>query len=139
MIKIWTTTKADLMFSLWIRQRDGMCMHPRCTRKWDRDTKGMQNSHFFGRGEWATRFDPENCDTAHKGCHLYQWEKTKNTEYKEFKINQLGKKKFNALEKKVKDSKKFGAYTSHSDRILECMNFLKKVGFVDENYKLINK
>lgn len=137
MIEIWSMRKADDYFSLWIRQRDGMCMHPDCRRKDDEDVKYMQNSHFFSRDEWATRFDPDNCDTAHPGCHQIKWERTKRTDYRQFKIKQLGKKRFNVMEKKVKDSKKMGAYTSHSDRILECMNFLKGQGFVDENYKLI--
>ncbi len=135
--KIWTPNKADAMFSLYIRKRDGRCMHPNCTRKNDRDTKAMQNSHFYGRGEWVTRFDPENCDTAHRGCHYFKWEKTKNTEYLDFKKKQLGTKRFNALKKKVDDSKKHGApVVKHSERIIECMEFLRSVGFVDENYRI---
>lgn len=137
MITPWTTDHADLMFSRWIRQRDGMCMHPKCKRKDDRDINQMQNSHFFGRGEWATRYDPDNCDTAHKGCHLWQWENKKNTDYLYFKQAQLGMRRFNKMKKKVEDSKKIGAYTSHTDQIIKCMKFLKKVGFVDENYKQI--
>lgn len=138
--KIWTTDKADAMFSQYIRQRDGRCMHPRCTRKNDTYVKGMQNSHYYGRGEWVTRFDPENCDTAHPGCHLFQWEKTKNTEYREFKIKQLGLKRFKAMEKRVMDAKKVGApHVKQSDRILACMEFLRKVGFVDHNYRQIKK
>lgn len=137
--KLWTVDVADEMFSKWVRQRDGRCMHPRCSRPWDTDIKQMQNSHFYGRGEWATRYDPENCDTAHKGCHLWQWEKTKNTDYKYFKQAQLGTRRFNKMTKKVADSKKFGAYTSHGERIAECMEFLRKEKFVDENYKLIKK
>ena len=136
-IKIWTMRKADDYFSLWIRQRDGRCMHPDCRHKTDTWVKYMQNSHFYSRDEWATRYDPDNCDTAHPGCHKFKWEITKRTEYRKFKIEQLGKKRFNAMEKKVKDSKKFGAYTSHNDRIFECMEFLRKEKFVDENYKLI--
>lgn len=129
--------KADDMFSKYIRERDQRCMYPRCTRPYDTDIRYMQNSHYFGRGEWATRYDPDNCDTAHRGCHLYKWENTKNTDYKYFKKAQLGPKRWKALEKKVADSKKMGYYVSHTDRIIECMNFLKEVGFVDENYKLV--
>ena len=137
MIILWTVDKADEMFSKYIRQRDGRCMYPRCSKPWDTDIKQMQNSHFFGRGEWATRYDPDNCDSAHKGCHLFHWEITKNSDYLNWKKAQLGMSRFKKLDQKVKDSKKFGYYVSHGDKILECMNFLKKVGFVDENYKLI--
>lgn len=139
MTNIWTMDKADSMFSLYIRQRDGKCMHPDCRNKSDTNIKQMQNSHFYGRGEWATRFDPDNCDTAHKGCHYFKWEKTKNTDYLEFKKKQLGTKRFNILKKKVDDSKKIGGSIKHSDKILECMMFLRKVGFVDDNYKIIKK
>lgn len=137
MIILWTVDKTDEMFSKYIRERDKRCMHPRCQRPWDTDIRQMQNSHYFGRGEWATRFDPDNCDTAHRGCHLFQWENTKNTDYLYFKKAQLGMKRFNKMKKKVEESKKIGYYVSHGDRILECMNLLRKVGFVDENYKLI--
>ena len=137
MIKIWTMRKADDMFSLWIRQRDGMCMHPDCRKKNERDIRYMQNSHFYSRDEWAVRYDPDNCDTAHIWCHQGKWEMTKKTDYRTFKIRQLGKKRFKALEKKVSDSKKMGAYTSHEDRIRECMEFLKEVGFIDNNYRLV--
>jgi hypothetical protein len=136
MIELWTMRKADDYFSLWVRQRDGRCKHPDCKNKADEEVKYMQNSHFYSRDEWATRFDPDNCDTAHIWCHQGKGYRTKKTEKRTFKIKQLGRKRFNALEKKVKDSKKIGAYTSHNDRILECMNFLRDVGFVDENYKL---
>ncbi len=128
--------KADDIFSLYIRRRDGRCLHPRCKRKYDTEIKGMQNSHFYGRGEWATRFDPDNCDTAHMGCHYFMWEKTKNTEYLDFKKKQLGAKRFSALKKRVDDSKKIGGTVPHSDRIIACMKYLQSVGFVDENYKL---
>ncbi len=139
MTNIWTTSKADAMFSAYIRQRDGRCMHPQCTRKNDTNIKAMQNSHFYGRGEWATRFDPDNCDTAHKGCHYFKWEISKNTDYMEFKKKQLGKKRFEAMEKRLNDSKKIGGSVKQSDKILECMMFLRRKKFVDDNYKLIKK
>ncbi|MFZ2152257.1 MAG: hypothetical protein WAV09_04075 [Minisyncoccia bacterium] len=139
MIEIWTMDKADAMFSKWIRARDGRCMYPGCKRKYDTDVVHMQNSHFYSRAEWATRYDPENCDTAHPGCHMFHWEGTKNTGYMQFKKEQLGTRRFNAMKKRVDDSKKFGAYTSHRDRIFQCMEFLRKEKFVDENYKLIKQ
>jgi len=137
MFKIWDMKKADEMFSKYIRKRDGRCKHPECSRKYDTDITQMQNSHFYGRGEWATRFDPDNCDTAHKGCHYFKWEKTKNSDYLQFKKKQLGTKRFNALTKKVNDSKKFGGGVRHSDEIIKCMNFLRDVGFVDAEFKII--
>lgn len=137
MPKLWTVGKADNTFSKWIRQRDGRCMFPGCQRKDDTDIRYMQCSHFYSRAEWATRFDPENCDTAHRGCHIYHWEHMKNTGYQDFKIEQLGQERFDAMKKRVDDAKKIGAYVKHSDRILTCMEFLRKENFVDENYRII--
>lgn len=81
--------KADTMFSKYIRKRDGKCV--RCG-----GTSSLQNSHYYGRGKESTRFDPENCDTLCFGCHQY-WGSTDREEYREFKIKQLGEKKYEAL------------------------------------------
>lgn len=49
--------RLDLIFSLWIRKRDGGCVlaSPKC--------KGaLQNSHLIRRGKRNVRFDEENCN-----------------------------------------------------------------------------
>jgi len=87
---------ADKWFSLYIRERDNWTCK-RCGRKYDRDIPNqLQNSHFYGRANESTRFDPENCDSVCYGCHNY-WENTNHESYREFKINQLGKKRFDLL------------------------------------------
>lgn len=57
--KVWTLKKADEQFSLFIRKRDGRCLHPvGCPKS---DIKDLQCSHFIGRAHKATRYDPKNC------------------------------------------------------------------------------
>lgn len=55
----WTLKMADDHFSLFIRNRDGRCMHPKGTE----NCTMLQNSHYIGRATKSTRFDPDNCIT----------------------------------------------------------------------------
>ena len=81
--------KADKVFSQYIRLRDKQCV--RCGRRGE-DTveglpiKGLQASHYFGRGNECTRFDVENVDCLCAGCHQY-WDSNKE-DYRDFKIKQ---------------------------------------------------
>ena len=65
--------KADTAFSQWIRLRDKECR--RCHSLVKLNSKGLpithQASHFQGRGNENTRFDPNNVDTLCSGCHQY--------------------------------------------------------------------
>jgi len=90
---------ADKTFSLFIRLRDKACV--RCGRQGEDDRNGdaiigLQCSHFFGRGNESTRFDPENCDTLCMGCHQY-WGSRNHEDYRDFKVKQLGEKGFKDL------------------------------------------
>lgn len=110
--KIWTLVKADTEFSLWIRARDGRCV--RCG-----STKRLTNSHFWPRQHKGTRFDPENCDAVcWMPCHKYIWEKEKQGQYRDFKLNQLGVARYQAMEARAR-----GIYPQ--DRaIMDCMVLL---------------
>lgn len=59
--KAWKFKKTELSecdsaFSKEIIERDGRCLFPKCGT-----TSNLTNSHYIGRGNWNTRFDPENC------------------------------------------------------------------------------
>ena len=85
--KLTSTTKADTLFSKFIRNRDGKCV--RCGR-----TENLQCSHFWPRGRSSVRYDPLNCDTLCYACHygnINGWERAKQGEYRDFKLEQLGK------------------------------------------------
>ncbi len=98
-------------FSKWIRERD-----PWCFFKCGRPSK--QNSHFWGRGNSATRFDPLNCDGVCGKCHMTH-EGSKQGLYRELKIAQLGMEGYKALEKRGRSIMK------RDQAIIQCMNLLE--------------
>ena len=61
-------TPADSWFSKCVRQRaNWRCEH--CGTQYDTSSTGLHCSHFHGRGNWATRFHPENARALCFGCH----------------------------------------------------------------------
>lgn len=112
---IWTFKKADTKFSEYIRNRDGKCL--RCGK-----TKFLQNSHFFSRIHYATRYDPDNCITLCYGCHYGNqkgWEYDQAGEYRDFMIARLGVERYNKLVEKHKQFK------TKRVALLEVMEFFK--------------
>lgn len=86
---------ADQLFSKWVRNRDNWTCN-RCKKVKEKGNASLHNSHYWGRGKESTRFEPDNCDALCYGCH-HIWEKDEREEYREFKINQLGQKRFDSL------------------------------------------
>lgn len=93
-------SKLDKLFSDWIRTRDGWicqkCNHwknPHISSS----RMGLHASHYFGRAKWSTRFEPLNVDSLCLACHRF-WGSDDREGYRIFKINQLGKDKFNLLQ-----------------------------------------
>lgn len=111
--KIWSTDKCDTEFSIFIRKRDVFCYFG-CGRK------STQNSHFWGRGHSATRYDPLNCDGACGRCHMDHGD-SKQGLYRDLKMKQLGLAGYNALMRKANST-----YPREKAR-LECMLFLQGV------------
>ena len=69
-------TNPDKWFGLCVRERaDWTCQ--RCGRKYPEEysvdglpkAQGLHCSHYFGRGNWAVRFDPLNAWAHCHGCH----------------------------------------------------------------------
>jgi hypothetical protein len=82
------------MFSHFIRDRDKRkCFF--CGKA------ASQNSHFWGRANSATRYDPENCDYVCGGCHM-RHEGNKQGLYRDLKIKQLGKRRYDLMEKRAR-------------------------------------
>lgn len=71
----------------------------RCNSPVQLNAKGMpvshHCSHFWGRGKESTRFDPDNAVTHCHGCHAYLT--AHPMEHYNWKLKQLGQKKFDAL------------------------------------------
>ena len=90
--------KADIIFSQVIRLRDRFCV--RCKSRVLFNAQGLpithQNSHYCGRGAENTRFDMDNCDCLCFSCHVI-WGSKDREDYREFKIKQLGRDRFNLL------------------------------------------
>lgn len=60
--------KADDIFSLIVRARDGKCL--RCGT-----TKNLQCAHVINRDHLAHRWDKKSCLTLCYGCHIHWWHK----------------------------------------------------------------
>lgn len=89
--------KADMIFSKYIRKRDGKCR--RCYSLVRYNDKGdpvtHQASHFQGRRKESTRFDEENVDCLCGGCHQYF---TANPgEHYEWQVKIKGQKKVDEI------------------------------------------
>lgn len=112
-VKIWSTHKADVEFSKWVRQRDSRCL--RCG-----STENLTNSHFWSRNKSALRYEPDNCITlcAWK-CHIYGWENEKQGAYRDFMINRLGIDRYEELKRIYYQSK-----VTRKEAIKECQKLL---------------
>lgn len=108
--KLLTSAKADQLFSRFIRERDKRCFFG-C------GNIASQASHFWGRGNSATRYDPKNVDGVCGGCHM-RHEGNKQGTYRELKIKQLGTEGYSLLEKRARSIMK------RRDAILELMDYL---------------
>lgn len=98
--------KLDKAFSLFIRQRDRWRCQ-RCKRKYEAGkAKGLHCSHYMGRTNKATRWDPENCDALCHGCHSY-FEDRKQTAYRDWKIEKHGLSLVERVESKSREVVKY--------------------------------
>ncbi len=113
--------KADDEFSLFIRERDGWkCV--RCGKEHEVGSGHLTDSHFWGRAHKGTRYDPLNNDAVcWMPCHKYYWEKEKQGAYRDFKLKQLGKKEYVAMERRAINSYPL------SSAIIDCMRLLGKL------------
>lgn len=76
-------TRADALFAASIRERDGKCLFPGCTK-----TTNLTCSHYIGRATKSTRFDPDNCITLCTTHHF--WDKTIGWEYQKQRKGEKG-------------------------------------------------
>lgn len=88
--------EADKLFSLYIKKKDkNTCV--RCHTQYKEGSRGLHNSHFFGRRMMSVRWDERNCDALCHGCHRY-WEKEDREGYRAYKVDQLGVAGYNKLD-----------------------------------------
>lgn len=113
----------DKKFSELIRERDNhTCVF--CHKSKEQGYV-MQCSHFWGRGNKATRFDPLNCDTLCFTCHNEN-EGNKQGFYRTWKMEQLGEEQYELLENRARAIARYGAYEKPV-----ILNHLKEFGLSD--------
>lgn len=95
---------ADRVFSKYIRERDDWTCQ-KCGNKYEKGSRGLQNSHYFGRGRWTTRYDEDNCDALCHGCHRF-WEKTDREAYREHMVDKLGEERYEKLTERARKTLK---------------------------------
>jgi 5-methylcytosine-specific restriction endonuclease McrA len=111
--------KQDQKFSELIRKRDGKCVF--CGKSEGK----LECSHFWGRGNKATRFDPLNSDTLCFHCHMVN-EGNKQGFYRTWKIEQLGLEEYERLERRARSTARYGEYEKPV-----ILNHLKEFGLDD--------
>jgi len=91
----WNTVKldpADVAYSKYRRTKANWtcaaCGH-------QASGQGLHLAHFHARRKESVRFDDENTDVLCAGCHRYFT--NHYTEHKDWKLDQLGQKKFDLL------------------------------------------
>jgi hypothetical protein len=114
----------DSLFSKYIRVRDKWKCK-RCGRQYPNGDGRLQNSHFWSRNNWATRFDEENCDALCYGCHSL-WENDKQGDYRDWKIKQLGREKYDKLEWRAR---MMYAKKDHKLALIYVRGLIKERGF----------
>lgn len=112
--------ECDSAFSKEIIARDTKCLYPNC-----QNTTNLTCSHYIGRTNWNTRFDPENCIALCLRHHFmdrdvgYEFQKARKEkhgwdgQYTLFMIQFLGEYRFNALLERAQQDK------SRKESILE--------------------
>ena len=98
---------ADSIFSNEIRGRDEWTCQ-RCGGQHTPPTQGLHCSHYWGRGNKKTRFDPRNCIALCYPCHQLWGHGDERDDYKKHMKELLGKTEFKDLEKCARMNISFG-------------------------------
>jgi hypothetical protein len=60
---------ADSWFSKCVREAANWTCQ-KCGTQHQRKSRGLECSHYHGRGKWSVRFDPDNCLALCTACHF---------------------------------------------------------------------
>lgn len=111
---------ADQAFSKYVRTKNSWhCA--RCGRY--ATGQGLHLAHFHSRRKESVRFDLENADALCANCHRHFT--THYNQHKEFKLHQLGQKKYDLLELRANQTVK-------KDRESEKLYWRQKLKELDE-------
>ena len=115
-------TKADAAFSDCVRERAGWCCERCGGGRYEPPTSALHCAHFFGRGKWGTRHDPDNADALCYGCHQYFG--AHPLEFAEWKLARIGQERMDILREK-----------SNSIELAKAAHKGDKSGEIAEHYK----
>ncbi|EIG27667.1 MULTISPECIES: putative bacteriophage Lambda NinG protein [Haemophilus] len=87
-------TKADLIFSDYIRKRANYCCE-RCGKHYPPKTNGLQCSHNFSRRYYNIRYHPDNAIALCHYCHM--WYGNEPIESGKWIVEKIGEEKANEL------------------------------------------
>jgi hypothetical protein len=87
-------TKADVLFSNYIRERAGYKCE-RCRKEFEKPAKNLHCSHFWSRRNRSVRFDSDNAASLCFSCHRYFTENP--SEHSGFFLKRLGQKRYDNL------------------------------------------
>ncbi len=118
-VKVWSMKRADVEFSKWIRTQKGYTCEM-CGFYEAPPSQRIQCSHYIGRSNKSTRYDPENCDVLCASCH-HKMEDLKQYDYREWKINKMGQEAHDKL--RLKGNGVLG----EKDAIFHCMKLLNVI------------
>lgn len=93
-------TPADSAFSKCVRARVNWVCEG-CGKQYGPSDKGLQCSHFHGRGNWSIRTDPDNAFAHCTGCH-YHYEGNPH-EFTQWALERLGNGAYEILLEKKRD------------------------------------
>lgn len=89
----------DALFSDLVRAKASWRCE-RCHKDYSERRQGLHCSHFFGRGNKAVRWEPENASALCFYCHKVLGENP--NDHRDFFIKRLGEERYNALVLKAK-------------------------------------
>lgn len=104
--------KLDILFSIYIRQRDKECLWRNGERHCIPDkVRRLECSHFYSRSFVSVRWDPANCITLcsyhHWNSQTEGWEYQKHDDYRDLMIERLGEASYEALRNRAKKARPF--------------------------------
>jgi Bacteriophage Lambda NinG protein len=91
--------KYDAVVSDLVRYRDN-CQCQRCGARYPLPSKGLQASHFRGRGHGSTRLDLDNIDALCTGCHRYFTDN--QLKHRQWKVARMGLQRVELIEYKAR-------------------------------------
>lgn len=127
MIKIWPADKA--LADCVKAAVDYRCQ--RCRTVYGEKHRGLHASHYIGRGNWSTRFDPDNVFAHCYGCHRYL--ESQRPEFEAWVLAHLGDTRYEWLIGRSRDTD-IGRQAKREKKEI-AQHFLRELSMIQERRK----